>query len=117
MAGATLAFIQFRNPEAAEAKLQKGGVFQTILERKFFMDDLYVFLVKKIGLRIGALLDGFDCTFVNGVLVNQTSYGILNIGKIASKLQSGLLQDYLAWALAVGVGVIFWLVNTFTGAL
>ena len=80
------------------------------------MDDLYVFLVKKVGLKFAGVLDWFDRSFVNGVLVNQTSYGILNIGRLASKLQSGLLQDYLAWALAVGVGVIFWLVNSFSGA-
>ena len=76
------------------------------------MDDLYEFLVKKVGLRLAGLLDRFDRAFVSGVMVDQTSYGILRIGKIVSKLQSGLLQDYLSWALAVGVGVVFWLAHS-----
>ena len=111
--GVAAAFWHFREPDAAETKLKnERGLIYIVLDRKFFMDDLYLFLVKKVGLKLAGVLNWFDRAFVNGVLVNQTSYGILNIGKISSRLQSGLLQDYLAWALAVGVGVIFWLVNS-----
>ncbi len=114
--GATLAFFQFRNPEA-EVKLVRSGFIRTLLDRKFFIDDLYEFLVKQVGLKFAALLNWFDRTFVNGVMVNQTSYGILNLGKIASKIQSGLLQDYLSWALTIGILVIFWLMNFFPKGL
>ncbi len=110
--GATLAFFQFRDPQAAEAKLKVGGgLVHAVLDRKFFVDDLYEFLVKQVGLRLAAFLDWFDRKFINGILVNQTSYGVLNLGKLASKIQSGLLQDYVSLALTVGVGVIFWLMN------
>ena len=116
--GASVAFFQFRDPQAAKAKLEDGrGLIFTLLDRKFFMDDLYLFLVKKVGLRLAALLDWFDRKFVNGVMVNQTSYGILNIGRVFSKIQTGLLQDYLSWALVVGVLVIFWLVNSVSGGV
>ena len=114
--GAGLAFFQFRNPEA-EIKLISGGIIRTLLDRKFFIDDLYEFLVKRVGLKLAGLLDWFDRKFVNGVMVNQTSYGILNLGKIASKFQSGLLQDYLSWALTAGVLVIFWIMNFFPRGL
>ncbi len=116
LGGAALAFVQFRNPEAAEAKLHAAkDPVHVLLERKFFMDDLYEFLVKQVGLRFAAFLQWFDQTSPNKLLVDQTSYGILNVGKIASKLQSGLLQDYLSWALTVGVLVIYWLMNLLPG--
>jgi NADH-quinone oxidoreductase subunit L len=118
VAGAGLAFFQYRDPETAEARLKTGGGFlHTVLDRKFFMDDLYEFLVKRVVLKLATLLDWFDRKFVNGVLVNQTSYGILNLGKITSKIQNGLLQDYLSWALTAGVLVIFWIMNFFPKGL
>ncbi len=88
-----------------------------ILDRKFFIDDLYVWLVKGVALRLAAFLNWFDKTFVNGVMVNKTSYGILNIGKIGAKIQSGLLQDYISWTLAAGVLVIFWLIYSLPGGV
>lgn len=108
-AAAVAAFVRFADPEAAEKRLasSKSPLF-VLLDRKFFMDDAYVFLVKGVGLRIAAGLDRFDRAFVNGVLVNGTSYLILHIGRWLSRLQSGLLQDYLAWALTAGVAVLFW---------
>ena len=78
------------------------------LKNKFYIDDAYAFLVKKIGLGLAGILDWFDRVFVNGVLVNGTSYFILYIGRWFSKAQTGLVQDYLSWALALGVILLFW---------
>ena len=109
--GAALAYAKFKNPEAAEIKLKNAqGPLHKMLERKFFVDEAYDFLVKKVALRLAGVLNWFDRTFVNELMVNQTSYRILDIGKITSKLQSGLLQDYLTLAIGVGVVVVFWLI-------
>ena len=114
--GAALAFILFRNPEAAESRLRNGrGPLRLVLERKFFIDDVYEFLTKKVGLGIAAMFAWFDRNFANGFLVNGTSYRILDLGKITSKIQNGLLQDYLSWAVGVGILVAFWLVKSNTG--
>jgi NADH:ubiquinone oxidoreductase subunit 5 (subunit L)/multisubunit Na+/H+ antiporter MnhA subunit len=107
--GAVMAYLKFRDPEAAEKRLREGhGLTQRLLERKFFVDDAYEFLVRNVGLRVGAWFDRFDRAFVNGVMVNGTSYLVLYLGRWLSRLQSGLLQDYLAWSLAAGVAVLFW---------
>lgn len=109
VAAALGAFLRFRDPAAAEKRLNESrGPLHRVLERKLFIDDAYVFLVKKIGLPIAALFDRFDRAFVNGVMVNGTSYFILRIGRWLSRLQSGLVQDYLAWAMTAGVAALFW---------
>ncbi len=112
LSGAALAFWQFRDVELAEKKLEKpAGVIRGLLERKFFVDDAYEFLVKRIGLNLAWILNKFDRFFVNGIMVNQTSYGILRLGKIFSKLQDGQLQDYLSIAIALGALAAYVLVH------
>ncbi len=109
-AGVALAFFRFRDPEAALDRLDKNKDFlQTLLEKKFYVDDLYEFLVKQLGLRLAALLDWFDRTFINGLMVNQTSFSVMRLGRLVSKIQTGLLQDYISWAVAGGVLVLFYL--------
>lgn len=112
ISGGAVAWWQFKNPEAAEKKLNesRGFVFTT-LSNKFYIDDAYQFLVKKVGLGLAAVLSWFDRKFVNDVMVNGTSYKILDLGRLSSRLQSGLLQDYLSVALLVGVFVVFWVIR------
>ena len=107
--GVGLAFLQFKNPQAALEQLENRKNFiQMVLERKFFIDDIYEFLVKQIGLRIAAVLDRFDKGVITGIMVNQTSYSIMRLGRVVSKIQNGLLQDYMAWAIAGGVLILFY---------
>ena len=110
--GAALAYVQFRNPAQALSKLDSGrGFIKNILEKKFYVDDAYEFLVKKVGLAIAAVLDWFDRTVINGFMVNGTSYRILDLGKIGAAFQDGKLQDYLSTAILVGVVVLFLIIR------
>ena len=84
---------------------------KTLLERKFFIDDAYAFGVKKIGLGLASIMNWFDRTVINGLMVNQTSYSILRLGRVVSKIQNGLLQDYLSLAIGAGVLIIFYLIE------
>ena len=116
ISGAALAYVFFKNPEAAETRLQNGrGPIKMILDRKFFIDDMYLFLTKKVGMGIAAALAWFDRTFVNGIMVNGTSFRILDLGKIGSLIQDGLLQDYLSWAIGAGILVAFLLMKSSAG--
>ena len=72
-----------------------------LLQNKFYIDDAYAFVVKQVALRIAGVLAQFEVVFVKGVMVNGTATRILDLGKLASRLQNGLLQDYLAVALGV----------------
>ncbi|MBI4432584.1 MAG: NADH-quinone oxidoreductase subunit L [Candidatus Omnitrophica bacterium] len=108
VAGGALAYSQFKDPAAAEAALRgnQGFIFK-ILERKFFMDDAYDFLVKKVGLALGRWLNAFDRAVINSLMVNQTSFSVMRLGRVVSRLQNGLLQDYLAWAVGIGILIVF----------
>lgn len=110
--GAGLGITQFRNPEEALKRLSANqNPFKIILERKFFVDDIYDFITHKIALAFAAILQWFDKNVPNRLMVDDTSYGILNLGKLSAKIQNGKLQDYLSLALGVGVLVIFYLIN------
>ncbi len=110
--GGGIAFFQFKDPEKALVKLtSEKNILKTTLERKFFVDDAYQFLVKKIGLGIAAMMNWFDRTVINGLMVNQTSYSIMRLGRLVSKLQDGQLQDYISVALGVGVIIVFYLIH------
>ncbi len=113
LVGAGLAYFQFRDPAKAEENLKnRKNVIHTILEKKFFMDDAYDFVVKSVGLKLAWVLDWFDRTVINGLMVNQTAYSILRLGRASSKLQTGLLQDYLSLAIGLGVLIVFIVINS-----
>ncbi len=112
VAGAALAFFQFKNPEAALVKLESaGGPIKTLLLNKFYIDDLYNFLVEQVSHRIARIFEWFDRNVINGIMVNQSAYSVARLGKVFSKIQNGLLQDYLSLAIAVGVVLIFWIIK------
>ncbi|MBI3252818.1 MAG: NADH-quinone oxidoreductase subunit L [Candidatus Omnitrophica bacterium] len=116
VSGGGLAILRFRDPEAAEQKLLAGKTFmQKILERKFFIDDAYEFLVKKVGLAIAHALNRFDRTVINGLMVNETSFSVMRLGRLAALLQNGALQDYLAWAMTGGVLILFAFLHFYRG--
>lgn len=116
IAGAGVAYWQFRDPEQALIKFEsRRDPLKVLLLNKFYIDDAYTFLVKRVGLGIAAVLDWFDRNLINGFMVNGTSYRVLDIGKVVSRLQNGLLQDYLSVALAIGVAVIFYLIYFMRG--
>jgi NADH:ubiquinone oxidoreductase subunit 5 (subunit L)/multisubunit Na+/H+ antiporter MnhA subunit len=108
--GAAWAFFLYRRPEKPAAAA--AGPVRTILERKYFMDDLYELAVKGAGHRIAALCHAFDTVVVNGLFVNGTASNVRRIGRAFSKLQSGQLHDYLFIAAAVLVAVLAYFAKT-----
>jgi NADH-quinone oxidoreductase subunit L len=113
VSGALVAYFQFRNPEKALAHLtQSRHPIKILLERKFYIDELYEFLVEEVSMRLARLFNWFDHTFINALLVNQSAYSVLRLGRVAAKIQSGLLQDYLSLAIGAGILIIFWILKT-----
>ncbi|OIO39584.1 MAG: hypothetical protein AUJ72_00425 [Candidatus Omnitrophica bacterium CG1_02_46_14] len=110
--GGGTAFFLFRDPEKALVKLDsEKSLLKTALERKFFIDDAYQFLGERIGLGIAWILNWFDRTVINGLMVNQTATGVMRLGKLTSKLQDGQLQDYISVALGAGALIAFYLIR------
>ncbi len=118
ISGASLAFFYFKNPETAETRLASGkGLIRMVLDRKFFIDDLYEFLTKKVGMGIAGALSLFDRRVIKDFMVNGTSFRILDLGKLGSKIQGGMLQDYLSWAIGAAILVIYLLSRSLGGPL
>lgn len=96
-AGAIPAYWVFRDPEAALTRYEKNsGWFKNLLENKLYVDAAYEIVTKQVALRFAGFLNWFDKTITNRWMVDWTSYRILDMGKVASKLQNGQLQTYLA---------------------
>lgn len=110
--GAGIAYAQFKDPEKALVKLDTDkNPLKSVLENKFYIDDAYQFVVKKVGLSLAGLFNWFDRTVINGLMVNQTSYSVMRLGRVVSKLQNGQLQDYISMALFAGVVIVFYLIR------
>lgn len=115
-AAAGIAFVQFRDPAKALVNLEtRPNPVKTLLENKFYIDDAYAFVVKKIGLGLAKILNWFDKTVVNELMVNQSAYSIMRLGRVLSKVQTGMLQDYLSLALGAAVLVVFYLIHSVRG--
>ncbi|MGH7198045.1 MAG: NADH-quinone oxidoreductase subunit L [Candidatus Omnitrophota bacterium] len=112
VSGAAIAYFQFRDPEAALVKLETGkGPLKTLLDNRFYIDHLYEFLVEQVSHRIARIFEWFDKNIINGLMVNQSAFSVMRLGRIASRLQNGLLQDYLSLGLGVGVVIMFWIIK------
>ncbi|MDO8461246.1 MAG: NADH-quinone oxidoreductase subunit L, partial [Deltaproteobacteria bacterium] len=85
---------------------QKFSFLHTLSERKFYVDEIYEFLILKPlqFLSDKILWKGTDETIIDGLLVNGSGQGVRLAGIIASLLQTGRLQNY---ALFFGIGAVF----------
>jgi NADH-quinone oxidoreductase subunit L len=113
LSGGGLAWLQFRDPEKALLKLEADkGPLKKLLEERFYIDDVYEFLVEQVSHRIAGIFDWFDRNVINGIMVNQTAFSIGRLGKNLSRVQNGFFQDYMSWAIGLGVLIVFWILKT-----
>jgi len=101
IAGIGLAWLGYQarafRPEAIHAA---AGPLATLLERGYFVDDLFLFLYRVLYLGLGALVGWIDRYVVDGA-VNLLTWLTYGIGKRLVRLQTGRAQDAL-YAIAVG---------------
>lgn len=76
----------------------------TILERKYYIDELYQFVFVKPLTGLGKVLELFDDYVVDGV-VRLTGHSITALGRLNTRLQSGQVQAYALTAL-IGLVVL-----------
>jgi NADH-quinone oxidoreductase subunit L len=89
---------------------QRGAVALGVVYRtayhKFYIDEIYLFITKKIIFRyIGAPAAWFDRNMVNGAM-NLSAGGTQAIAEKIKKFQSGRVQGYAAWFLAGVIGLV-----------
>ncbi|WP_128896216.1 NADH-quinone oxidoreductase subunit L [Longirhabdus pacifica] len=91
--GIGLGYKMFRNKTASSLHEQSGNGLQTVLARKFYIDELYDLIVVKPVRGLGAFLQLWD-EFIVGGLVKGSITTTRQIGKMGMRLQSGQMQVY-----------------------
>jgi len=77
-----------------------------LLERKYYIDELYQAIFVKPLYGIGKLLELFDEYVIDG-LVRLSGHAVGAVGRLNSRLQSGQVQAY---ALAAVIGIVILMV-------
>ena len=93
------------------ALAEKLGAVYRVVQDKFYIDEIYLFVTKKILFRFVARpIAWFDRNVVDGA-VNLTA-NMTRLGGVGlSKLQTGQVQTYAFWFVngAIGFGLLIWL--------
>jgi NADH-quinone oxidoreductase subunit L len=71
----------------------KAPWLYTLLNRKYFIDEIYEFIIIKPLRGLGLILDFIDIYVIDG-LVRLTTQAVVGIGRVGSRLQNGQVQTY-----------------------
>ena len=82
--------------------------FQTLLEKKYYLDILYGWMIKNLVIGGARLMDWFDRLIVDGA-VNGVGRLSLFLGRTLSNIQNGAFQLYLHLTLGMTLFLIFYL--------
>ena len=104
-------FLYLKRPDIpATIKDRVSGLY-TLLDRKYYMDDLYIKGFAAAGRSIGNLLwQKGDQLVIDGVLVNGTANSIGKLAGVMRQIQTGYLYTY-AFAMFIGLTMLLsWLI-------
>ncbi|VAW62336.1 NADH-ubiquinone oxidoreductase chain L [hydrothermal vent metagenome] len=107
-------YIYMKNPQIADTAKQKFSFIYTMLDKKYWIDELYVKIFSD-GSR--ALGKGFwkagDVTIIDGLLINGSAKIVGWFAGVARQIQTGMLYHY-AFAMILGlVGLLYLFVKPF----
>jgi NADH-quinone oxidoreductase subunit L len=71
------------------------GTAAEVLERKFYVDELYSTVFTRFGGRVADAMVWFDSRVIDGA-VNGAGAGSLRIGRVSRRVQTGLVRGYAA---------------------
>lgn len=104
LVGIAIAWIMYRKQSALPEKLSSGlgGIYKAAYH-KFFIDEIYLFITKKVLFNlVGRPAAWFDRNVVDG-MVNLTGNTTQKISEGIKKLQSGKVQQYAMYFLLAAV--------------
>ena len=106
--GIGMAFIFYiQRPNWADRTRVLAGPIYTLLQRKYYVDELYDLLFVRPLRYLGRICFGVDCYVVDGMIWLVTGIPRL-IGWTLRTLQKGALQGYgLTMALGLGILLLF----------
>ena len=103
-AGALTAwFFYLKRPDLPDAIAKKLSGVYTLLDRKYFFDDLYIKGFAAGGRAAGKFLwQKGDELVIDGIIVNGTAHSIRRLAGVLRQLQTGYLYHY-AFAMIIGL--------------
>jgi NADH-quinone oxidoreductase subunit L len=104
-------------PALAENAKNAAGPLYTLVENKYYVDEIYSYAVVKPleGISRFVLWRGVDEGILDGLGVNGLGRLIRSFGGLFRQLQSGSIRNYATWVLAGSLLVIFF-IGLFGGA-
>jgi NADH-quinone oxidoreductase subunit L len=103
---ATAVFLYLIRPDLPAVIKRRAGVLFTILDRKYYIDELYSFLFARGARVLGTgLWKGGDVGVIDGLLVNGSARFIGWVGSVIRHFQSGYIYHY-AFTMIIGVLVL-----------
>ncbi|MEW9897403.1 NADH-quinone oxidoreductase subunit L [Chitinivorax sp. PXF-14] len=99
-------FFYLRRPDIPAAIKDRFSLVYTLLERKYFMDDLYFNLFAKGSRLLGmGLWKVGDVAIIDGLMVNGSAKLVGWLSRVVRQLQSGYIYHY-AFAMIIGALVL-----------
>ncbi len=103
---ATAWFFYLRRPDLPEAISKKVSGLYTLLDRKYFFDDLYIKGFAAGGRAAGKFLwQKGDELVIDGIIVHGTANSIVRLAGVLRQLQTGYLYHY-AFSMIIGLTVL-----------
>jgi len=106
-------FLYLKRPELPEKIAHRFSGVYSLLERKFYFDDLWIKGFAGGGRRIGQFLwSRGDEQLIDGVLVNGTAHSVQRLAATLRNLQTGYLYHYafaMIIALTLFLGWLLWM--------
>jgi NADH-quinone oxidoreductase subunit L len=98
-------FLYIKKPGASTALAARFKPVYTLVENKFYIDELYDrILVQPILMASRLLLSSFDFLIVGGI-PEGTAAGVRGLGSLTRRMQSGNIRSYAGW-LALGAAAV-----------
>ena len=104
-------FLYLKRPDLpATIKSKLSGVY-TLLDNKYYFDDLYIKGFAAGGRRIGTFLwEKGDQLIIDGIIVNGTARSVGRLAGVMRQIQTGYLYTY-AFAMIIGMTLLLsWLI-------
>jgi NADH-quinone oxidoreductase subunit L len=93
-------------PEWAARLKSMFGIVYTILDHKYWFDELYSWLFASGARMLGTgLWRGGDVAVIDGVLVNGSARAVGGLARVMRRIQSGILSHY-AFAMIIGILIL-----------
>jgi NADH-quinone oxidoreductase subunit L len=100
------------------AYIPGGKAIYTLLLHKYYLDELYLWLIRLVILGLSSLAAWFDLHIIDGI-VNGTAAAVRGFGNVTSRTETGKVQNYGAvfFAGAVIIAIALFIAVAYPGLL